>query len=377
MAYSAIALPPTNAGQSSFIGVHTFGPSGGQKVYIQAGLHADEHPGLLVAQYLIGELALLEQQNKLTAQFVVVPFANPIGLRQRTFGKLTGRCDWHTGQNFNRGMAIDRSLFNDDFYQAFTDNATINDQTMRTALRDMIEQRTPGFEVDALHQHLLQQSIDAHFVIDLHCDIVALPHVFYGKHQRQDGQLLAQCLNFPVCLEEDVTGVVAFDATHTQPWVLAQHHLTQPVFEQPCFAATVELRGNTDVSCTLAKQDCQGLLTFFAAKNLIKAPTNVVPEKTHEAVLTTVGVDQVKLINATAPGIVTYHCQLNDTVNEGDLLARIVLLDQPMPQQIEVLAPCAGLVFSQTNEFYVTPGQTLLMLATQEQQQKAGSQLAF
>jgi len=374
VAYEQLHLPSSNSGQSCFIGVHSFGPTDGQKVYVQAGLHADEHPGLLVAQHLISELSKLDQQQQLQAHFVVVPFANPIGLRQRTFGKLTGRCDWHTGQNFNRGMGIDRDLINDEFMTGFGDDPHTNDLLMRSKLSQLIKNRQPGFEIEALHQLLLSLSIDAHYVIDLHCDIVALPHLFYGKHQNETGQLLAQCLHYPVCLEEDVTGTVAFDGSHTQPWVLAQQHTSQIKFHQPCFAATVELRGNTDVNEPLAIQDSAGLLTFFAELGLITRthPAMLEPIKT-----TTVGVEQVKLINAPAPGIVVYHGQIGDHIQTGDLIAQIVLLDQETPSRTDIVAPCDGLLFSQTNEYYVSPGQTIAMLATNQEQNKAGSQLAF
>ncbi len=374
MALTRLTLPAANAGQHTVINVHHFGPENGQKVYIQAGLHADEHPGLLVAQHLLERLSALETNHQLNAHFVVVPYANPIGLKQRSFGKVVGRCDWHTGQNFNRGMALDRDAFTAKFAAQFSSDAAANDLRMRTLLREMVDQRSAGFEVESLHKLLLSQSIDAHYVIDLHCDVVALPHVFYGSHQPDEGRLLARCLNFPVCLEEDVTGTVAFDATHTQPWVLTQQHLTDTAFAQPCFAATVELRGNADVSDELAKQDCDGLLAFFAAKNLISGLPVAQPSTVTQ---TTIAVEQVKLINATAPGIVTYHCQLNDHVRRGDNIADIVLLDEPMPTRVAIIAPCDGLVFSLTNEFYVSPGQTLAMLATDEVQNKAGSQLAF
>ena len=373
MAFSQHSLPASNAGQTSFVAVHQFGPRTGQKVYIQAGLHADEHPGLLVAQKFISKLTELERANSLNAHFVVVPFANPVGLRQRTFGRVTGRCDAHTGQNFNRGMSIPRELFNEAFFDSFGDDASANDKIMRAKLLSMIEQRDTGFEIEALHQLLLSHSIDAHYVIDLHCDIVALPHVFYGKHQHETGQQLAHCLGFPVCLEEDVTGTVAFDGTHTQPWVLAAQRNNAPKFEQPCFAATVELRGNNDVNETFANQDSEGLLTFFTQQGLItqeRLPKQPVP-------LTTIGVEQVKLVSANAAGIVVYHRELNDVVEQGDLIAEIVLLDRETETRIAINAPCAGLLFSQTNEFYVSPGQTIGMLATEEAQNAVGSQLAF
>ena len=374
MSFELLPLASNTPGQYSNIAVHRFGPTAGQKVYIQAGLHADEHPGLLVAQHLIERLIELEQANQLTAQFVVIPFANPIGLKQRLFGHVNGRCDLTTGQNFNRGMSIAPNQINDALMGQFTDDKENNDRIFRTWLLDQIEQRDAQFEITALHKTLLTHSIDAHYVLDLHCDDVALPHVFYGAHQHDDGQLLSQCMSAAVALEEDVTGTVAFDGSHTQPWVLAQKQSVEPLFTQPCFAATIELRGLADVNPTLAEQDVDGILNFFAHKGLI---LNVDPSSNHSLPLKTIGVEQVKLVNAPKPGIVTYHCELGDKVSKGDLIAQIVLLDQAEPTRVDLTAPCDGLVFSQTQHFYVNPGQTIIMLATDEQQQAAGTQLAF
>ena len=69
-----------------------------------------------------------------------------------------------------------------------------------------MSQRSDDFEINSLHKILRSHSIDAHYVLDLHCDDVALPHVFYGVHQQQMGKALANALGFPICLEEDVTG---------------------------------------------------------------------------------------------------------------------------------------------------------------------------
>jgi hypothetical protein len=43
-------------------------PGSGKKVYIQGSLHADEVPGMLVAQFLRTELAALEAAGKITAK---------------------------------------------------------------------------------------------------------------------------------------------------------------------------------------------------------------------------------------------------------------------------------------------------------------------
>lgn len=74
--------------------VHSFhyGPQNGSgKVYIQASLHADELPGMLVAWYLKQRLAELESAGRLLGEVVVVPVANPIGLEQVLMDTPLGR----------------------------------------------------------------------------------------------------------------------------------------------------------------------------------------------------------------------------------------------------------------------------------------------
>ncbi len=53
-----------------------FGPRSGGKVYIQASLHADELPGMLVAWHLKRRLVELEQQGRLQREIILVPVAN-------------------------------------------------------------------------------------------------------------------------------------------------------------------------------------------------------------------------------------------------------------------------------------------------------------
>ena len=56
--------------------------AGQLKAYVQASLHADELPGMLVAHHLRQRLAGLEAEGQLLGEIVVVPVANPIGLGQ-------------------------------------------------------------------------------------------------------------------------------------------------------------------------------------------------------------------------------------------------------------------------------------------------------
>ncbi|MFG5408719.1 succinylglutamate desuccinylase/aspartoacylase family protein [Piscinibacter sakaiensis] len=74
-------LPGATPGTQRHLTSFHYGPTDrGRKVYVQASLHADELPGMLVAHHLRHHLAALEAQDRLRAEVVVVPVANPIGL---------------------------------------------------------------------------------------------------------------------------------------------------------------------------------------------------------------------------------------------------------------------------------------------------------
>jgi len=77
-------------------------PGAGRKVYIQASLHADEVPAMLVAHFLRRELDRLDAAGKVRGEIILVPAANPIGLSQVIHGAPFGRFDLASGVNFNR-----------------------------------------------------------------------------------------------------------------------------------------------------------------------------------------------------------------------------------------------------------------------------------
>ena len=84
------------------VSVH-YGPAdSGRKAYLQAALHADELPGMLVAHHLRRRLLSLEAAGRLRGEIVLVPVANPIGLAQSVLRSAQGRFELHSGENFNR-----------------------------------------------------------------------------------------------------------------------------------------------------------------------------------------------------------------------------------------------------------------------------------
>jgi len=77
-------------------------PGSGKKVYIQAAIHADEVPAMLVGHLLRAELERLDAEGRVKGEIILVPAANPLGLSQVLHGAPFGRYDLSTGTNFNR-----------------------------------------------------------------------------------------------------------------------------------------------------------------------------------------------------------------------------------------------------------------------------------
>lgn len=366
-----LPLPAPAPGHQRFLTVHEFG-QGEHKAYLQAGLHADEWPGLLTIQILLEHLQKLEAAGQIEQRILVVPYANPVGLNQRLFGKFPGRFDASTGRNFNRGMAIDSDLLVDRLSAQLGSDAATNDRCIRAQLRRLVDEKPADFEIDALHKALLSQSLDATIMLDLHCDDAALPHLFYGDHQRDIGAQLADCLGFPVRLEEDVRGTVAFDGSHTQPWVRIAAATNAPL-ERPCFAATLELRGQQDVNETLSQRDALGLLAFLERQGFIR--DSGAQAQANDLGVTTINVDQVKVVFSDNNGLVVYHRELGEQLRQGEHFADIVKLDGDGPKRQPIVAPVDGLLFSRTQNYIAFPGSQLAMLATNQRQITPGTQL--
>ena len=72
------------------------------KIFLQAGLHADEQPGTLILHYLLDLLEQADKSGQLNAEFMVFPMVNPIGMAQIFNHHHSGRFDFLTGLNFNR-----------------------------------------------------------------------------------------------------------------------------------------------------------------------------------------------------------------------------------------------------------------------------------
>jgi len=142
----------------------------GMKTYIQASLHADEIPGMLVAHHLRAQFELLEREGKIRGEIVLLPIANPIGLDQFLQGQAFGRFDFSTGINFNRQFRNPVPYVLEHIADQLTPNAEHNCRLIRQHIFTCLQEWEVKNETEDLKKHLQLLSYDADIMLDLHCD---------------------------------------------------------------------------------------------------------------------------------------------------------------------------------------------------------------
>ena len=103
LSITRIPLPSPAPGTERHLTVRRYGEPGSRpKAYLQASIHADELPAMLVGHHLARLLDDAAADGRIRGEIMLVPVANPIGLAQRINGGLLGRYELDGGGNFNR-----------------------------------------------------------------------------------------------------------------------------------------------------------------------------------------------------------------------------------------------------------------------------------
>ncbi|MBC7993761.1 MAG: succinylglutamate desuccinylase/aspartoacylase family protein [Rhizobacter sp.] len=344
--------------QREIVSFHYGRRNGGRKVYVQASLHADELPGMLVAHHLREHLLALESAGRLRAEFVVVPVANPIGLGQTILRKQEGRFDLAAGDNFNR------------HYPALFDNvlpllegqlgsdAPTNAQLVRSALREAVNQLPEDTELMSLRKTLLGLACDAEVVLDLHCDCESLMHLYTGTALWPQAEPLARCMGAQASLLASESGDNPFDEACSRIWwQLEAHYRGQHPVPLACLAVTLELRGERDVSHPLAGADAQALIEFFVQRGLIEGEPAAQRALLEPATPLT-GTD---VIHAPASGLVVYLRELGEHIQTGEVVAEVI---DPLSGAVHRLASrTSGLLFARETQRFTTSGRSLCKIA--------------
>lgn len=237
-------------------GVKPFNPDGEltlddfkvERAYVQASLHCDELPGMLVSHHLLKLLDQAAARNGILKPITIVPYANPIGLQQIVMGSHLGRFSLSTGVNFNRDW-IDVTAKAGDRAQSMLskDDRLHNTAVIRQALFEETRAQTPNLVEKVLKQVLFQRAAISQIVLDLHCDSDAIMHMYTHDRLWPQMQDLSRHIRSKCNLIAPESGGNPFDEACSCPWATLMDRFVEYPVEMACQSVTIELRGEAEV----------------------------------------------------------------------------------------------------------------------------------
>ena len=368
-----INLPGTVPGNERWIPVFCYGEGNtGPSVYLQSGLHGNEHPGLLVCHHLMSELDRLSGSGAIQGKITVVPAANPIGLSQYICGEQAGRFDFYSGTNFNRGFPDLLEAVAQEIKNRLTQCPEQNRTLIRKAgLKRLSKSRLPG-EAGEMRRQLMMAAFDADILLDLHSDSQALLHLYTHEACRDQLEELATLMDAPLMLLGADRGAFALDDTVNLFWYdMARRFPGVPV-PHGCAAATVELRGRVDVDDELARKDALALVSFFKSMGVLSGDIPVSRGPAPQVSPLT----GLVLGHAPLSGLAIFFKKPGERVRKGERIAELVdpLAPDTGTARHPVCSPADGLLFSISLVKFIRAGQVFFKIAadTPQKSEEAG-----
>lgn len=344
--------------------VHSFhfGPAQAPgKVYIQASLHADELPGMLVAWHLKQRLAELEAAGRLRHEIVLVPVANPVGLEQVLMDVPLGRYELESGQNFNRWFVDLSEEVGNLVEEQLNDDAQHNLDLIRRHLAAALSRQRPATQLQSLRLTLQRLACDADMVLDLHCDFEAVAHLYTTPEAWPRVEPLARYIGAEACLLATDSGGQSFDECFTLLWwQLQQRFGARFAIPSGSFAVTVELRGQGDVNHGLASLDCQALVDYLIHFGAIEGLPPALPELPFPAT-PLAGVEPVA---APVGGLLVFSALPGEYLQAGQLVAEII--DPVSDRVTPVHCNNPGLLYARSLKRMATAGMIIAHVAGRE-----------
>lgn len=348
-----LLAPAAPGTRQELVSLH-YGPRGGAKCVIQASLHADEVPAMLVAHHLRGRLAALESAGRLRGEVVLVPAANPLGLAQRLLHGAQGRFDLASGENFNRHHADLAEAAAALAAPRLGADAARNVAIVREALRTALAAQPAATPLESLRRTLLGLAIDADIVLDLHCDGEALLHFYAATPYADAARLLARCLGAEVVLLAGASGGHPFDEACSLVWpALAERFGAAHPLPPSCFAVTIELRGEADVAHPLAERDAGAILHYLAVRGFVDGPCDEPPPLIAEPTPLAGSMP----LAAPHGGVIVFLEPVGARVAAGQPIAE--LIDPITGAVTPVASPVEGLFFARDLRRFAVAGMTI------------------
>lgn len=357
-------LSPAPGTQRELVSLH-YGTdahvSGGQKAYIQASLHGDELPGMLVAHHLRLQLDALEAAGQITGEVVLVPMANPIGLSQFLLHAHLGRFELMSGENFNRHYPDQIAAVAAAVESQLGADPGVNVALLRRALKAAVLASPVDTELQSQRRTLMGLSCDADIVLDLHCDAQAVMHLYTETPCWPDCEPLARFLGSRLALLAQDSGDNPFDEACSQVWWKWKAHFGErfPI-PQACLSVTVELRGACDVTHELAAADAKNIVDFLRWRGLIAGDKPSLPAPQGDA-RPLAGSMPIK---SPVAGVLTFLQPVGAEVRAGDVLAHVI--DPITAQVTELTSPVDGLFFARDFLRFANAGMRVAKVAGKE-----------
>lgn len=338
-----------------------YGPGGGQKIYIQSSLHADELPGMLVAWALRRRLAALEAAGKLRGEIVMVPVPNPIGLNQRLLGQMLGRFETGTASNFNRHFHDLAELVIPRIESRLTGDAQQNLLAVRAAMREALAEQTPTTELQSQRLALQRLSYDADVVLDLHCDFEAAMHLYTNPDLWADVEPLARYLDAKASLLALNSIGNPFDEIHSFCWseLRARYGERYPI-PNGSISVTIEMRGQADVSYGFAEHDANAIIDYLTHRGVIDGTPAPLPPLEFGP---TPFAGSESLV-APISGVLVFRTAVGARVEPGHPIADIV--DPLTDRVVTIKNSVAGVLYARQRARFATAGMEVGCVAGAE-----------
>ncbi|MEO9654673.1 succinylglutamate desuccinylase/aspartoacylase family protein [Marinomonas sp.] len=367
MAYQTYShtLPSATPGTQRVLKAHHFGEAGARpKVYLQAGLHADEWPGFLVLNRLLKRLKTAEEAGLIQGEIIIVPVANPIGLAQNFHGYIPGRFAFSDGGgNFNRNWPQLGTKVEKRIQGEITGHEDQDLTLIRQAINDELALLPEATELQGMKKTLLALSMDADEVIDLHCSGEASMHAYVAQEFESHFAPLLALLGAKVGLSELDTGASSFDETNVSVWRHLKSHYAH-LIPWGARSLTLELRGENDISDEFAEQDAKALYDYFILRGVVAGEPPVVDVSAVEYY----PLDAMDLVKAPCAGIVCYHKDIGEEVVVGEVIGEVVNLmeDDVSSSSYPLVARTNGVFFARVQRRLVVYGESIAKIAGRE-----------
>lgn len=316
-----IPLPGMNPGTRRELTVFRYGEPGARpKVYLHAGVHADEPPGMLVLHRLREMLDEAEAAGRIVGEIVLIPVANPIGLDQTVSTTRTGRHELRSGANFNRGFPDLRPGAVERLAGVLTADIDTNIAKIRETLRSLHNEMRPSSELQHLQLALQRLAIDADIIIDLHCDDEAEAYLMARPEQWPQAREIAADVGVNWLQESGVPGAsgLCFDESCLAPWDALREAMGEAGIPLGCLAVCFEMRGVNAVDDRINRRDAAGLFTYLVRRGIVTGKAN--PAEIDRVQI----VPAYEYVNAPKGGLAVHIVPLGTRVKPGDIVAELV-----------------------------------------------------